>query len=192
MNATVVAGIFVGGKSSRMGGRPKGLLHAPGSSEPIAARLARIAAECGLEVVLVGEARAYCEALPDLTALADAPAIEGPLAGLASLLRFAGERTAIALACDLPFVEANLLERLAAFPSDADVVAPRLAPDAPWEPLFARYQSARVLAVLERSIAEGTRSFQALFKRLRVDASPLQPHEARQLRDWDSPTDLLD
>src|SRR6185312_7293721 len=81
------AGIFVGGKSSRMGGKPKGLLHAPGSQTPLVVRLASIARSIGLEPVFVGKTDdAYRSLLPDLRILDDAIGVEGPLAGLAALL----------------------------------------------------------------------------------------------------------
>ena len=108
------AGIFVGGKSTRMGGKPKGLLHAPGTQTPLVVRLASLATSVGLEPVFVGKTdAAYRSLLPDLRSIDDAPGVEGPLAGLAALLHDAGAARVIALACDLPFVEGRLLERLA-------------------------------------------------------------------------------
>jgi molybdopterin-guanine dinucleotide biosynthesis protein A len=184
------AGLFVGGRSARMGGKPKGLLPAPDTGEPLVARLARLAREAGLQPMLVGEASAYRAALPDLSVLSDAPGVAGPLAGLLALLESEAEGRAIALACDLPFVEAPVLARLATQPSAAAVLAPRLGADAPWEPLFARYDAARVLPVLRAATARGVRSFQAVFAELAVERFTLDAGEALQLRDWDSPEDL--
>ena len=173
-----------------MGGYPKGLLPAPDTAEPLVVRLVRLAREAGLEVVAVGRADAYRAALPELPVVPDAPGIAGPLAGLRALLADAHPHPAIALACDLPFLELPLLRRLVVTPPDDAVVSARLAPHAPWEPLFARYPSAQVLPVLDAALAQGVRSFQALFERLSVRALPLDARERAQLRDWDSPGDL--
>lgn len=189
MSPAPLAGIFVGGGSTRMGGRPKGLLAAPDTGEPLAVRLARLARGVGCEVVLVGRADAYREALPHLPVLEDAPGIDGPLAGLSALLAEAGERPALALACDLPFVTASLLQRLLDAPA-APIVAPRARPDAPWEPLLARYAPSEVAPVLEGALRDGIRSFQRLFARLAVQELPLATAELEQLRDWDEPSDV--
>jgi molybdopterin-guanine dinucleotide biosynthesis protein A len=187
---TPVAGIFVGGQATRMGGIAKGLLPAPDSGEPLVVRLSRLCMERGLEVVLVGSALSYARALPQLRMLPDGDGIDGPLGGLAALLSFSQERPAIALACDLPFVTSALLERLSTQASNADVLSMRLGPDAPWEPLLARYASARVLPVLQSAAHQGIRSFQKLFALLQVEALALGDAERPQLRDWDSPGDL--
>lgn len=185
-----IAGIFVGGQATRMGGIAKGLLPAPDSGEPLVARLARLCSERGLEVVLVGSALRYQNAFPELRTLPDVDGAEGPLAGLASLLRFTRDREAVALACDLPYVTAPLLERLATHPTTAAVLSMRRADDAPWEPLFARYDAARVLPVLQAAMGSGVRSFQKLFALLQVEALALDDAERSQLRDWDAPEDL--
>ena len=114
------------------------------------------------------------------------------------MLAFAGERDAICLACDLPFISAELLAKLAgagepqsgARGSPADVVAPRAAAPGKWQPLFARYRSLAVAPWLERALAEGERSFQGLFARLRVRELLLDERERAQLRDWDSLEDM--
>ena len=185
------AGIFVGGKSSRMGGKPKGLLHAPGTKTPLVVRLASIARSVGLEPVFVGKTDdAYRSLLPDLRIIDDAPGVEGPLAGLAALLDDAGDSSVIALACDLPFVETNLLMRLASEHRDALILSPRASPNAPWEPLLARYDAPRVRPVLQQALADGVRSFQKLFARLEVSELVLSESERLQLRDWDETGDV--
>ncbi len=180
-------GIFVGGKSTRMGGEPKGLLEAPDTGEPLAARLARLGREAGMGVVLVGEASAY--GALGLEAIADDPAIDGPLGGLSALLARAGDRPAIAVACDMPQVSVGALRALIEAPAGPTILAARRGPDAPWEPLFARYDPARALPALRAAAAEGVRSFQKLFAR--VGAEALAPSEVVEaaLVDWDTPED---
>src|SRR5262245_60230419 len=87
-----LVGIFVGGKSRRMGGVAKGLLAAPDTGEPIVVRLARITREAlpNSAVVLAGASDAYIvTAIPSLP---DAPELTGPIAGLVALLEEAQRR----------------------------------------------------------------------------------------------------
>jgi molybdopterin-guanine dinucleotide biosynthesis protein A len=112
MTAPLVMGIFVGGRGRRMGGVQKGLLIAPDTGETLVARLLRLGREAGHEVVLLGAAELGADAAGALQ-LADAAPGVGPLAGLQSLLGYAGSRDALCLACDMPFVSADLLARLA-------------------------------------------------------------------------------
>ncbi|MGZ3455910.1 MAG: molybdenum cofactor guanylyltransferase [Polyangiales bacterium] len=177
-------GIFVGGRGTRMGNVAKGLLTIDG--EPIVVRTARLAREVGLEVVLVGDASAYASlgipSIPD-----DPPGI-GPLGGLHALLggSSVAARDAIVLACDMPYIRREDLAELARFAPEADVVAARLGPEAPWEALFSRW-SARSRTVVKAGIDEGLRSFQRILARL--DVRQIQV-PATSLRDWDEPADL--
>jgi len=184
-------GLFVGGKARRFGGIPKGLLEAP-DGRSIAERtleLVRTAAP-GAAIVLVGEASAYAGL--GLQALSDAPAGIGPLGGLSALVAEAerrGSRSALALACDMPFLSTELLLRLCELHPEAPIVAPR-PPNEPWYALTARY-STSVLPVLRAMIAEGEHKLQRIFERVpgavELSLAELSP---RELVDWDSPDDL--
>ncbi len=184
----MLIGVFVGGASRRMGGAPKGLLTIDG--EPLVARALRVAREVGGEVVLVGRADAYRDVAAGCELLADDPAGVGPLGGLSALLARAGHGLAIALACDMPNLRAEPLRALAESESEAAVVAARRDVDAPWEPLFARYDAPRVLPVLRECLRGGERSFQRLLARLDVQALPLDPDARDVLDDWDAPSDV--
>jgi molybdopterin-guanine dinucleotide biosynthesis protein A len=185
----VRVGIFVGGRSVRMGGAPKGLLRAPDSGEPLVVRSCRLARALGLSPCLVGAADAYRALLPELEVIADAPAGIGPLGGLSALLRTAGGAPVLALACDLPRVSESLLAQLASAEAPGDVLAPR-GESGLWEPLCARYDAARVLGPLEDALTAGVRSFQQLFARLQVSELPLAAEQRAALVDWDSPEDV--
>ncbi len=180
-------GIFVGGRGSRMGGRAKGLLRAPSGATILEHQLA-IARRVGLDPVIVGAAEPYAAIAPEVPRLDDDPSGIGPLGGLSALLARAGARDAIAIACDMPHLAADDLERLATSSFDAAVLAARRAPDAPWEPLFARYRSPTVEPVLRAAIADGVRSFQQVLCRLRV--APFEVASTSTLVDWDHPEDL--
>jgi molybdopterin-guanine dinucleotide biosynthesis protein A len=185
-----VLGVFVGGRSRRMG-RPKGLLPAPDTGEALLLRLLRLAREIGLTPVLVGDATPYHALAPEVLRLADQPVGIGPLGGLSALLAHAEDHSVLAVACDMPFLSAPLLARLATTGGPAAVVAPRSAPDAPLEPLCALYDATRVRPVLAAALSQGERSFQRLLRRLEVEELSLSPEESAQLRDWDTPQDLL-
>lgn len=179
-----VVGIFVGGRGTRMGSVPKGVLRTP-DGETLLDRWLRVVAECGVPAVLVGAAGTY-----DLPAriVEDAGRL-GPLGGLLGLLRDTRDRGAhshvVAVACDMPFVTAALLGRLLAAPEVAVVAARR---GGNWEPFFARYEVTSTLPHAEE-LARGTRwSLQPLLHG--AVQLPLDADEASQLRDWDTPEDV--
>lgn len=188
----MIAGVFVGGGSRRMGGRPKGLLPAPreadGSQTTVIARTIAIVREQCDDVVLVGRADAYASL--GVRAIEDDVAArgEGPLAGLAALLDYAGGATVIAIACDMPYVTRAMLSRLASYAPDAAAVAPR--EDGTWSPLFARYDSSRVAVVAHATLASGARAVHAVLDACDARELPLSREECAALRDWDAPSDM--
>ncbi len=169
-----------------MGGVAKGLLTAP-SGGTLVARWQRLFAELGWTTVLVGRHDAYADI--DVECIADNPPGIGPLGGLIALLARAGEGRAIAVACDMPFVSIELLRKLASHPSRAPVVAARRG--SLWEPLFARYDAARVIAAAEERARSGEHALQGLLDALAADALSLESAEMDELRDWDRPEDRL-
>lgn len=181
MNA--VAGIFVGGRGRRMGGAAKGLLEGP-TGERIACRLRDVLVGAGLDVVLVGRDERYASL--GLPTVEDDPPGIGPLGGLIGLLAHAGSRPVLAIACDMPFIEAPLVSHLLTAPQ-APAVAPRQGTR--WEPLFARYAPESVLPAASERASRGQRSLQGLLDDVRAQELPLTDVEWRQLRDWDTPSD---
>jgi len=177
----VLAGIFVGGASSRMGGRPKGLL-TTADGTPLVDRLRAMFDALAIDHVLVGR-RAEYASIP-LVALQDAPSGIGPIGGLAALLDHAGERRALAVACDMPFVTQSDVERLLA-EEGAIAAAPRRGDR--WEPLFAVYDAPRARPFVTRAITDGRYGLQALLSAMGARVVPIDP---AHLDDWDSPQDL--
>lgn len=186
-----VVGVLVGGQSSRMGGSPKGLIQLP-SGETILERTLQTIAAAQLHAVLVGNLDAYDAhaAKHGVARVVDAPDVKGPLAGLHALIEQAGDRAAIALACDMPLVSVALLRRLVSESPDAPVLAPRSIDGHKWEPLFARYQADLVGPLLRAAIDAGERSFQQLFARIQVTELHLSVEERSATRDWDTPEDM--
>ena len=183
-----LAGVFVGGRAVRMGGRPKGLMRGP-DGLTLVERWTALLGDLNVLVVLVGDASDY--AAVGIPALADDPPGIGPLGGLVALLRHAqqvGACSALALACDMPFVSRALVQRLLAATPDAPVVAPRR--DGRWEPLCARYDPARILPLAVAQAASARHSLQPLLDEAGAAELPLLPHECGELHDWDSPDDV--
>jgi molybdopterin-guanine dinucleotide biosynthesis protein A len=105
-----ILGVVLAGGASRRLGRDKAAL--PWTGTTLARRAAAVLAEACGEVVVAGPAGSAptgIEAVPDRF-----PGC-GPLAGLHAGLERAGGRPIFALACDLPFVEADLVRYLVAF-----------------------------------------------------------------------------
>lgn len=187
-------GIFVGGRGTRMGGSDKWALPGPNGSTILQQQLA-LGASLQLPCVLVGTPpgpagpTSTLAAATDAPRIADRPAGIGPLGGLSALLTYVQAPHALALACDMPFVDAAILQRLLTAPA-ADVVAPRDPESGKWSPLCARYDTAGCRAIVRRAIDDGVRSFQACFARLTVSELVLSAQERARLRDWDRPEDM--
>lgn len=184
MSASLMAGIFVGGRSRRMGGVPKGLLVAP-SGETIVDRWLRIFEGHGVPCILVGEHPAYGSCR--VARVADDPRAEGPLGGLLALLAHAGNGAAIAVACDMPHVSERLARRLVAAPP-APIVAARRG--GRWEPFFARYDIEATLPAACRRAHEGMTGLQGLLDSCGASELIMGPDEHRELGDWDAPEDV--
>lgn len=181
----ILAGIFVGGRARRMGGKPKGLLVAP-TGETIVARWRRMFHELGIPVVLVGESLAYGQC--GLEHLDDDVAAKGPLAGLLALLEHARTGAAIAVASDMPNVSRSLVERLVNAPPASVIAASRRGR---WEPFFARYEVPRVLPVARARAERGLDALQGLLDECGAAPLPLHADEELELDDWDSPEDMI-
>jgi molybdopterin-guanine dinucleotide biosynthesis protein A len=185
----VLAGIFVGGASIRMGGLAKGLLESPDGPR-IVDRWRGLFEAARIPCVLVGR-RAEYTGIP-LETLDDAPTGIGPLGGVLALLLHARGRArlAITVGCDMPYVSAALVRRLVAAP-DAVAVAPKVG--GRWEPMLARYDVARAwpIADARARMAEGQggRSMRGLLDALDAQQLALAPDEEKLLADWDEPAD---
>ena len=181
-----------------MGGRPKGLLVAP-SGDAIVTRTIALCRDARLDVVFVGDATAYTPIAPDVRALADDPPGIGPLGALCALLAHAtsvGARHAVAIACDMPYVTAPLLSKLlhvslvVQAAHDAPILAPRRHDGARgWEPLFARYEASRVLAIARARALRGAHALQGLLDDAGARELILDDDDRVLLRDWDTPGD---
>ena len=188
----VAIGIFVGGSGSRLGGVVKGMLRTPAGDETLVERLLR---ECGRAapeawIYLVGEASQY--AALGVSGLLDAPNGVGPLGGLRALLLRAhadGARSALALACDLPFLDESVVARLAAPLLGAARVPVAEGRD---QPLAAAYAPERTLNVVDGLLARAQHRVLSVLDELgaQVERVTFEGAGADLLRDWDTPDDV--
>lgn len=103
-----ILGVVLAGGASRRMGRDKAVL--PWTGTTLVHRAATVLAQVCGEVVIAGPAAL---ARAGRQTVADHFPGQGPLAGLHAGLERAGDRPILALACDMPFVGAELLRHLA-------------------------------------------------------------------------------
>jgi molybdopterin-guanine dinucleotide biosynthesis protein A len=143
--------ILAGGKASRMGGIPKGLLEIAGTR--ILDRLvAAFETALGRPPLLVANAPEATEWHPGLRVVADRMPGGGTLAGLHTAVLMA-PAPVVAVAWDMPFVPPGLLAALAAGLEAADVAIPASGGRRGMEPLCAGYGPATgpaMAAAIER------------------------------------------
>ena len=187
-----VLAIFAGGKSRRMGGRPKGRLLSPLSLLPIVEHLVEEASHVGMVAVLVGDATQYSDLATKTRRLADQPNIDGPVAGMLTAAQFAKGRRLICVGCDMPFVSRQVLEKILREQPDSPCLAvPRADVSAGFEPFLSRWDADLLQQRAEDLTRAGITRLRDLFKNEPVDAYPRDPEIARALQDWDLPGDVL-
>ena len=192
MSSRITIGVFVGGIGSRMGGVAKGLLRTPDGNETLLERLLR---QCALAAPtarpwLIGEAAAY--AAFGLPQLADDPSGVGPIGGLRALLsRAQAEQSelALALACDLPFLNQVALEALIS-PFSGITRVPLV--EGRLQPLAAVYAPDAALSAVDRALALGKHALMQVLDQLgpALERIEFDDTGARALRDWDTPEDI--
>lgn len=162
VHSRVSAAILAGGRATRYGGADKASL-AVGGARIIDRQLAALSGVAD-DVRLVSSDLARYAGL-GVPVVADAIDAAGPLGGIYTALVHASHAHTIVLACDLPFVTAELFERLVDAAEGVDAVVPRSAHGL--EPLCAVYARA-VADRLRQRIDGGTLAVMAALDDLRV------------------------
>lgn len=158
---TIAAFILAGGESRRMG-TDKSQLILDGESflERIAAKLATVTKN----VVVVGKPAQPASRLQHLS---DVYPKWGALGGVHTALASCAADWSLIVACDFPFVTAELFGRLASVREDFEAVAPIQRDGIP-QPLCAFYQTGPCLKRAERLINSGERKPFALLQSVRT------------------------
>jgi molybdopterin-guanine dinucleotide biosynthesis protein A len=140
------AAIIAGGASRRMGTN-KALL--PFEGEALIARIARVLRPLFAEVLVVTADEQLARAA-NLFATPDIFPAKGPLGGVHAALKYCGAPT-FCVACDLPFLNPEIIRFLCEQFVDCQVLAPRIAGH--MEPLHAIYAPS-ILPILESVLAK--------------------------------------
>lgn len=190
MAVAQASGIILAGGSSHRMGIDKASLSVRG--ETLLARTVRIMSEVSDDILVIGRARGdddlgaryFADDLPDA----------GPLGGLLTGLRRARYPYALAVACDMPFLDAAVPRLLLKVAKGYDAAVPRLHGRA--QPTLAIYSRSSVDAI-ERQIARRDLTLRSLLATLRVrwieeeEIGPADPG-SRSFRNVNTPHDWLE
>ena len=156
--------ILAGGKSQRLG-IDKALLEFNGQSL-LSRAVQRLAALSNDIIVVTSTPEDYQHLGLGVRFVSDERPGGGALMGIYSGLRAARHASALAVACDMPFLNLALLRHMAAVSAEYDVVVPRLEGDL-LEPLHAIYGKP-CLPFMADLLARGRRRIAAFFDDVRV------------------------
>jgi molybdopterin-guanine dinucleotide biosynthesis protein A len=159
---SLTAIILCGGRSSRMG-QDKGLLRF--GKETMLQRICRIASEIADHVIVVGRRD------QDATTVHDVVEDQGPLAGVAAGLASSKSDLNLVIACDMPLIRAQVLQRLVSMIEDHDACV--AVADGHASALCGVYRS-RIAPVAQALLDSGERRVMRLLDQVqtkRVDAA---------------------
>ncbi len=173
--------VLAGGQSSRMG-EDKALLSIRGQTliERAADALASIAGSItivGLRSDHNGRSSVIADSYPG----------RGSIVGLYTALADCKTELAAVLACDLPFVDSELLSQLVASIGDQDAAMPRQN-DGRLQPLCSVYRAAKCLPIVEKIITSDNWRLQQLGEML--DVTIVEPTGVRWSTNVNTPDDL--
>jgi molybdopterin-guanine dinucleotide biosynthesis protein A len=163
-------GILAGGASSRMG-RNKALL--PFRGRPLLHHLLDVLKPLFSEILLSANDPAPYSAF-GLRVVPDLFAERSSLAGVHALLKAATAPRVFVVACDLPFLNPDLIRKLLSNPGDFDVIIPES--DEGLEPLHAIY-SQNCIPAIEQAAADGHWKMTGFHRGLWVDTVPVFDEE---------------
>jgi molybdopterin-guanine dinucleotide biosynthesis protein A len=154
--------VLAGGMGTRLGGVKKALIDVGG--RPVVERVLEALQALGGEVVLVDndDSLAYLgrRIVPDVETRA------GPLTALYSGLDAATTQLCLVVACDMPFLHADLLRWLVEQASDVDVVMPVI--EGRMDPTHAVYRREPCRDAVAQALARGEKRMTAYLEHVRV------------------------
>jgi molybdopterin-guanine dinucleotide biosynthesis protein A len=154
--------VQAGGRSTRMGGRPKALMELGGRR--IIDRVVEVVRSVADDVLIVTNTPELYVSL-GLPMVPDAFPDHGSLGGIYSGLRAAPGDAAFTVACDMPFLMVEVARLVTGRAADADVVVPRVGLQ--YETLHACYAKA-CLGPIEARLRAGRLKIVGFFDEVRV------------------------
>jgi len=158
----VIGVIQAGGRSVRMGGRPKALIELGG--RPIIERVVA-ALSPAVDDMLIVTNTPELYAFLGLAMVGDVYPDHGSLGGIYSGLKAVAGGAALTVACDMPFLHPGVVQLVADRAGEGDVVIPRVGSQL--ETMHAAYGKACLPHIEERLIA-GRLKIVEFFERVRV------------------------
>lgn len=192
--------VLAGGQSSRMG-QDKAFI--PINGVPLLRRTCEVALQCADQVwVVTARSADYrviappaCQFIPEHP-IGEDGLPQGPLAGFAQGLAHSITTWVLLLACDLPYLQASVLQRWQQqLPQENGAIALLPRSQKGWEPLCGFYHR-RCLEALNTYLRNGGRSFQTWLNEMPVqpiafNALPeMAQQEAQMLFNCNTPADL--
>jgi molybdopterin-guanine dinucleotide biosynthesis protein A len=156
--------ILAGGRSTRYGGLPKGLVEVGGRR--VIDRVVDALANATDDLLLIANDPAAGDWLPGVRVEPDVRIGEGSLGGIHAAVVRAG-RPVLVVAWDMPFVPGALLQELRALGADADAAVPESGSRRGVEPLCAYYTPACAKPI-ERRLDVGDRRVIGFYDDVRV------------------------
>lgn len=166
-SSNIVVGILVGGHSSRMGTTKALLPHSDGGT--FLEYIVSISKQIAGDVVILGNLECVPYSINTVSRLLDRHPGHGPLAGLESLLSYAGSRWCFLIGCDYPLLDVELLQCIASqFENGLDAVT-FAAGDCTSikHPCCAGYHG-RVLTLVRKKLRSGKLRMQSLLADVRT------------------------
>jgi molybdopterin-guanine dinucleotide biosynthesis protein A len=188
MISACTAVILTGGDSRRMGQDKAALLF--GEDSLLQHVITLVQPLFGDVIISVRQPRTEIT----LPQVCDNPAHRGPLAGLAAGLQRTKTPWVFAVACDMPFIERAVIERLAQFREGHQAVVP-MVQGYP-QPLLAYYSADCLAEMLACLNGDGKHSLRELLDRLQVryvseDELLMADSALRSFVDLDTPEDVM-
>lgn len=186
-NLTLSAIILAGGQSKRMG-QDKALLMPQGT--PLLQQVIQVAGQCAEEVYVVTPwPERYQAIIANQCKFIQETDPDGPLVALSQGLAQVKTDWVLVLACDLPWLQVEVLQSwVAQLVEVQEEVIACLPKDARgWQPLCGFYRQ-RSLPLLQEYIQQGGRSFQSWLPQYPVEVLPVR--DLKMLFNCNTPADL--
>jgi molybdopterin-guanine dinucleotide biosynthesis protein A len=158
----LAAAILVGGQSRRMG-VPKATLRLTPDGPTVITSVITTLRHVTTDIMLVGSDD-FASDDPDVPRIGDTMPDAGPLGGIHAALTASSREHVLVVACDMPFLNVDVLRFMAALPRDYDVLVPVVGQP---QPLHAIY-TISCLPAIEAYLAEGRRRVDGWFDHVRV------------------------